>query len=355
MEESTRQQTHASLPFVARPIPDEGFIIFTSEPDGFEALLHQGVSASISLDACQAAPNEIMGLLAGRVLRDERGPYTLVLAAEGARQDEIEATTGYARFSASGRPRLRARLELSACGLDIVGWYQSHPANPARFSSADKAEQLAWNDPNHLGLIIGGKDALEPLRLYRGPGAARLTRAERPTEPTAIAREGERNREVNSSSIKEDKESVHNPPEAVTSQTVKAIAGGKLRFLAWTFVSGLLGMMLSLLWFDYRIIRIEERLENEKPYKASVGHVLAQILSASCVPVTSTESRTPPKAPDNRLADNPLTRAHPLIPGTATMSEGRRTAPRNLKKPTRDLLSPKSPSRANKTYPAAKP
>src|SRR6185503_13845852 len=134
------------------------FCAFVSERDGFAALIHHNVKEAIAREAFEALPNETIGLLAGRVLRDERGPYTLVLAAQGARPDEIDATPSHVHISANGHADVRSRLEASAYGLDIIGWYHSHPRFPARFSSVDVTEQSTWRDPNHIGIVISGND-----------------------------------------------------------------------------------------------------------------------------------------------------------------------------------------------------
>ena len=167
-------KTYSNLPFVSRPANRKDFLVFVSERDGFEALIHSNVKEAISEKAQRALPNETIGLLAGRVLRDERGPYTLVLAAEGARLDEIDATPSHVRISANGHAQVRGRLEKSAYGLDLIGWYHSHPTFPARFSSVDVTEQSTWRDPNHIGMVISGIDRATPFGVYRGPEALLL-------------------------------------------------------------------------------------------------------------------------------------------------------------------------------------
>jgi proteasome lid subunit RPN8/RPN11 len=169
-----QRRAHSTLPFVTRPVNRKDFLAFASERDGFEALIHSNVKEVISEKARKALPNETIGLLAGRVLRDERGPYTLVLAAKGARQDEIDATPSHVRISANGHAQVRCRLEESAYGLDLIGWYHSHPTFPARFSPVDVTEQSTWRDPNHIGIVISGVDRGTPFGVYRGPEALLL-------------------------------------------------------------------------------------------------------------------------------------------------------------------------------------
>ena len=97
------------------------------------------------------------------------------MACEDARDNETEATPGHVRITAEGHAKLRRRLELTAFGLDLIGWYHSHPTFPARFSSVDTIEQSTLKDPNHLGIVVSGIDNLRPYGVYKGPGADLLT------------------------------------------------------------------------------------------------------------------------------------------------------------------------------------
>lgn len=166
---------YSNLPFVSRPRNNQTFTTYASGQDGFAAFVHSEVRQAISEKAEEASPNETVGLLAGRVLRDEHGAYTLVLAIEGARPQEIEATPSRVRMSANGQAEVRSRLETSAYGLDVIGWYHSHPRFPAQFSPEDFIEQSTWRDPNHIGIVISGLGSEKPLGVYRGPQASVLT------------------------------------------------------------------------------------------------------------------------------------------------------------------------------------
>jgi proteasome lid subunit RPN8/RPN11 len=173
---------HPALLFVARPAGDPGFETFAARRDGFEAYVHRRVLDAISREAAGARPNETIGLLAGRVRRDEKGPYTLVLAAEGARADELKAGPSHVHISAGGHSRVRRRLEETAHGLDIIGWYHSHPLFTPRFSSVDMTEQSTWPDPNHIGIVVSGLKQEEVFGVYRGPKATLLVPARSPRQ-----------------------------------------------------------------------------------------------------------------------------------------------------------------------------
>jgi proteasome lid subunit RPN8/RPN11 len=162
-------------PFILRPRATPDFAVFKSDHDDFEAYVLYSVLDKIDSELARARPLETIGLLAGRVMRDTEGPYTLVLACEDARGDETEATPGHVRITAQGHSKLRRRLELTALGLDLVGWYHSHPTFPAQFSSVDTIEQSTLKDPNHVGIVASGIDHHRPYGVYKGPQGLQLT------------------------------------------------------------------------------------------------------------------------------------------------------------------------------------
>ena len=173
---------------LVRPRPKESsdFVVFASPTDGFGVYIHCGVLDFIERQSRRAAPNEAIGLLAGRICHDlERVPYTLVMAAEGAVSDEAEAGPGHVHISPDGRARVRRRLEAAHPDREIVGWYHSHPHHEPRFSSVDAKEQSAWSDPNQVGIVFSATERDEPFGVYRGPGAVRLSR--RPDSQSAAA------------------------------------------------------------------------------------------------------------------------------------------------------------------------
>jgi proteasome lid subunit RPN8/RPN11 len=166
---------HSHLLTRPRPTADTDWACYCSSTDEFEAFIHKSVLNQIHYEAKQAAPDETIGLLAGRVWRDEIGPYTLVMAAAGARPHEIEATPSHVRISGDGLAQVRERLEADNPALEIVGWYHSHPAFRAQFSVTDRVEQSTWNDPNHIGIVYSALQGEPPYGVYRGPEAAQLS------------------------------------------------------------------------------------------------------------------------------------------------------------------------------------
>lgn len=267
------KNAYASLPFITRPDQPETFKSFASESDAFEVFLHRDVQEAIRRAAREAAPNETIGMLAGRVLRDERGPYTLVLAAVGARVNEVEATPSHVRISTSGHAEVRKRLESSAHGLDIIGWYHSHPRFPARFSPVDITEQSTWRDPNHVGIVFSGVDEVEPLGVYRGPKSILLVpkctlSLFRPLpnpdpavvvpmpviSPVAVLPSASIEREAEAPAI----------VTATSSETTPRFSR-TATFTLFASGLGLMAMVLGILWLDHRLSNMEQRLVASRP------------------------------------------------------------------------------------------
>jgi proteasome lid subunit RPN8/RPN11 len=157
------------------PAEDGDFVAFHAMGDGFRAYVHQDVLAYVERETRKAAPDEAIGLLAGRTCHDPAyGPYTLVMAADGARAEEVDAGPSHVHISAFGHASVRQRLEALHPDREIVGWYHSHPHFAAEFSHIDRAEQSTWANPNHVGIVVSGSEKNEPFGVYRGPGADRL-------------------------------------------------------------------------------------------------------------------------------------------------------------------------------------
>ena len=343
----------ASLPFISRPARDEKFIVFMSEHDGFAAFIHQDVRDDIFHEVHKAMPNETIGLLAGRVMRDEHGPYTLVLSAECARHDEVEATPSHVRISAAGHAQVRSRLESSAYGLDIIGWYHSHPRFPARFSPVDKTEQSTWRDPNHLGVVISGNDMREPIGVYRGPEAALLIPAK--TEKHEQKATAQPDAPVISSAVEEGKEepiaTVESAPTVVEARTKGLRSETALKLLSLMLTVAMLILAIGFNRLDSRVAAVEKRLTSAELYKER---------TSSAPPKTTTE---PPSAslaaqgvPPNETAnsrlivgENPATKIHPLLPSKANAPPRRPKPERRLNSSEKDGAKKRAANSQSKT------
>ncbi|MSQ03207.1 MAG: M67 family peptidase [Myxococcales bacterium] len=87
-------------------------------------------------------PHEVVGLLAGSASTRR---VTRVLALHNERADSPAN-----RYQVSGLVVLRGETTLEAEGLDILGYYHSHPDHPSAYSDYDREHAL----PNRSYVIV---------------------------------------------------------------------------------------------------------------------------------------------------------------------------------------------------------
>jgi proteasome lid subunit RPN8/RPN11 len=113
--------------------------------------LKSEVRSHVVAHAREAAPAECCGMLVGRGDR--------ILEAVRARNIAESPT----RFLIEPADHIAARRDARARGLEVVGFYHSHPQAPAEPSATDLAE-ATYSD--HLYLIVGLRDAEPDVRVY---------------------------------------------------------------------------------------------------------------------------------------------------------------------------------------------
>jgi proteasome lid subunit RPN8/RPN11 len=88
-------------------------------------------------------PRECCGLLLGR--RTDAGR----LAIRAARARNLEPARAHDRYLLDPQDRLRAEEEGRRDGLELVGFYHSHPDHEAYFSLTDlqRSEEYQWGEP----------------------------------------------------------------------------------------------------------------------------------------------------------------------------------------------------------------
>jgi len=87
-------------------------------------------------------PHEVVGILAGS---RSTGVVTAIAALENERSDSPAN-----RYAVSALTLARAEQRLEADGLEIVGYYHSHPDHPSRYSDFDRDHAL----PNMSYVIV---------------------------------------------------------------------------------------------------------------------------------------------------------------------------------------------------------
>lgn len=105
--------------------------------------------AEIARHGEETFPNECCGFMLGKLNGDDRGVTELMRAAND-REDEAK----YNRFLITPEAYLRGEKAARKKGLDIIGFYHSHPNAPARPSQYDLDH--AW--PVYSYVIVSIQD-----------------------------------------------------------------------------------------------------------------------------------------------------------------------------------------------------
>jgi proteasome lid subunit RPN8/RPN11 len=92
--------------------------------------------------AAASYPDECCGVLIGRIL-DDSTVVERLLSADNERND-----SRHNRYLINPETVLAAHKEARALGLDVVGYYHSHPDHPARPSEFDR--EHAWPGVSYL-------------------------------------------------------------------------------------------------------------------------------------------------------------------------------------------------------------
>ena len=103
-------------------------------------------------------PDEVCGLLIGETLPDE------VVVTEVRQAPNIEIERAADRYVLDPRAFLEADRDARAAGLDIVGFWHSHPDSPAVPSETDRSR--AWPGYAYLIVSVSGDD-VAGIRAWR--------------------------------------------------------------------------------------------------------------------------------------------------------------------------------------------
>jgi proteasome lid subunit RPN8/RPN11 len=101
---------------------------------------------AIRAHGSEGYPREICGIMTG-----PRGEHTVT---EAKRARNIVVDRARDRYEIDPRDQIRIQRETDAAGLDIVGYYHSHPDHPAQASRFDT--ERAW--AGYVYLIVAVDD-----------------------------------------------------------------------------------------------------------------------------------------------------------------------------------------------------
>jgi proteasome lid subunit RPN8/RPN11 len=129
-----------------------------------------GLMARLRAAAAAAHPHETGGLVVGRILKDEKGAYTVLL--DGLEGPASSGQVGYFTMTPELTARLRFEAAIRFPSGDIVGWWHSHTV-ASGFSGTDRRTQRQWEDPNQVGFLVFASGTTQ-AQAYLGPDAELL-------------------------------------------------------------------------------------------------------------------------------------------------------------------------------------
>jgi len=134
----------------------------------------------ITAHSTQAYPNEACGVLLGDVQPDGTREVTQILGIENSREAEEQ----YHRFRITPADYMAAEKEAENRGVEILGFYHSHPDHPAVPSDYDRDH--AFPGLSYIVVAVEGR-ASSPS----SPQAVRVTSWELTNDRTVFEQEAE--------------------------------------------------------------------------------------------------------------------------------------------------------------------
>ncbi len=109
-------------------------------------------------------PHECCGILLGHLCEGESQVIDLVRAGN------TRTDSAHNRYHIAPQELIQAQREGRKQGLEIVGFYHSHPDHPAQWSSTDFAEAHWFGCSYVITAVAQGKAAVTNSFLLRGTG-----------------------------------------------------------------------------------------------------------------------------------------------------------------------------------------
>lgn len=108
-------------------------------PNGPRAQLSSEVAAGIRAHGAETYPHECCGALLGREVADDLREISALFPLVNRRDDSPRN-----RFSVTSEDVRDAERAAREKGLDVLGWYHSHPDHPAKPSQYDQDHAWPW-------------------------------------------------------------------------------------------------------------------------------------------------------------------------------------------------------------------
>lgn len=126
--------------------------------DAGKLLVAPEILAAIARQAEAAYPEECCGILVGRFQQGEGGGRAGARVVRAVAADNVHADRRR-RFAIAPEVLLREQKAARAEGLELVGYYHSHPDHSAEPSDADRRD--AWPGVSYLIVAVAGGAAGE--------------------------------------------------------------------------------------------------------------------------------------------------------------------------------------------------
>jgi proteasome lid subunit RPN8/RPN11 len=110
-------------------------------------------------------PNECCGVLLGKNILGEGNHVRQIVRAGNTRTD-----SAHNRYHIAPQELVKVQRQARGLGLDIVGFYHSHPDHPAQWSQTDFAEAHWLGCSYIITSVEHGKSATTNSFLLRGTG-----------------------------------------------------------------------------------------------------------------------------------------------------------------------------------------
>jgi proteasome lid subunit RPN8/RPN11 len=134
--DETEEEDHAEMRRTERLAENKGM------ENGLQIRMSERLAAAIRKHGAETYPHECCGALLGREAagNESQGREILaVLAFANQREDSPQN-----RFSVAPRDVIDADKTAQAEGLEVLGWYHSHPDHPAKPSEYDREHAWPW-------------------------------------------------------------------------------------------------------------------------------------------------------------------------------------------------------------------
>ncbi|MGD0388907.1 MAG: M67 family metallopeptidase [Tepidisphaeraceae bacterium] len=112
----------------------------------------------IEREGAAAYPNECCGAMLGRDVADASG-VRRVVARLAPLSNSFAADEQYHRFSLDARELMQLEKRAAEAGLAVLGFYHSHPNNPAQPSETDRRH--AWPFYSYVIVAIAGRQPID--------------------------------------------------------------------------------------------------------------------------------------------------------------------------------------------------